>query len=272
MKNKFTKKLYVFVVSLMALAQNGSTAEKIENEAATKLLYLEDTYKFEGEGNVIDKGKDEKKGNYVVLDKTLFYPQGGGQPSDIGVMKINDTDYNVTFVSFLNGKVLHYIKEDISSVVEGSVASLVINPEKRILHAKAHTSGHLLGSVIEKIDPTLIATKGYHFLEGPYVEFEGKSELPNTELIERANAMMTQKIQEGASVAFGEISSEELLKLRGSKFQIPTGKTARIVTIEGFESVPCGGTHIQNLSELNEVSIKKIQNPKGNTKISYTYR
>ena len=59
------------------------------NFQPTKLLYLEDTYCFEGEGKFLGWGEDQK-GKFLVFDQTIFYPQGGGQPSDTGTIKFSN--------------------------------------------------------------------------------------------------------------------------------------------------------------------------------------
>ena len=249
-----------------------------KNTVETSLLYLNNTYKFVKMGTISSVGSDNK-GNFIVLDETIFYPQGGGQPSDTGMIDINtagkSTRYDVNFVSFNNGIVHHYVDQNILDLgLEGKPVLMTINPQKRLLHAKAHTSGHLLGCVVEAMAPELIAAKGYHFLNGPYVEFEGSlSSISKEDLLSKTNQFMSEKIASKANVQATEVDTELLKSLRlPSQFRIPSGKNSRVVQIEGFNPVPCGGTHIKNLSELGEVSIRKIQSQKNITKISYSVK
>ncbi|HCR37548.1 MAG TPA: alanyl-tRNA editing protein, partial [Opitutae bacterium] len=68
----------------------------------TKLLYLEDTYCFAVHAHCVDSGVDER-GPYLILDETLFYPQGGGQPADSGVISISGVELPVQFAGFVEG-------------------------------------------------------------------------------------------------------------------------------------------------------------------------
>ena len=79
----------------------------MENFCDTELVYLKNTYEFETTAKLLKFDKDEK-GTYLILDRTLFYPQGGGQPSDLGQILVKHLKFNITFVSFNNGLVHHY--------------------------------------------------------------------------------------------------------------------------------------------------------------------
>jgi alanyl-tRNA synthetase len=241
------------------------------SESHTKLLYLNDTYKFEGNGKILSTDRDTK-GPFVILDETIFYPQGGGQPSDIGTIQVDEKILNINFVSFLNGLVKHYLKEDVSvDEIIGKNANLKIDSSRRIENAKSHTSGHLIASIVEMLAPELIATKGYHFPEGPYVEFAGKlNSLSSDDLIKKISEISKEKINSGMKVIAREVNPEDLNQ-RNPNFELQAGKKTRLVEIEGYQAVPCGGTHLSNLSELKHVTIRKIQFPKGNTKIAYSY-
>lgn len=229
----------------------------------TKLLYLDDTYKFESTGKIL-KFDNDSKGKFLILDQTIFYPQGGGQPSDSGQIIIVDKKitFNIHFVGFNNGVVHHYFKEDdilLDDLIEND-AELKVDDLKRINHAKSHTSGHLLANIVELIAPELKGIKGYHFPEGPYVEFTGKlSSVTNEELTNKAIEIIKQKIQEEAKITVKIMETEE------------SEHKSRLVQISGLEAVPCGGTHLSNLNELKEIFIRKINFSKGNTKISYSY-
>jgi Ser-tRNA(Ala) deacylase AlaX len=249
-------------------------------ELETLLEYLTDTYKFEGDAKVLKFDKDQK-GNFLVLEKTIFYAQGGGQPCDIGTINLNDHTFEITFVSFNNGVVQHYFKESESVMHKlndfiGQTCVLRIDSSRRLNNAKSHTSGHLLASVVEMLDENLIGIKGYHFPEGPYVEFKGKlTSLSSEELINKANKIMNEKINAKANVSATEVGQDEINNnnnlSKSPEFQLQPGKKARFVQIEGFGPVPCGGTHLKNLSELKEISIRKINSSKGNTRVAYAY-
>lgn len=236
------------------------------------LVYLSDTYKFEYSGVVVAVGA-EQRGPFVCLNETIFYPQGGGQPSDGGSISFDDGDaYRVTFVQLLpSGRVQHFTDRPINEARVGQRVAQHVDEALRIENAKMHTGGHLLDSVVEELAPELIGSKGYHFKQGPYVEFEGKlTSMSVADLQARATDMLRDKLARGAVVTTREVAPQELATMRvASRYQLPAGKSARLVQIDGFEPVPCGGTHLRNISELKQVVIRKIQQPKGNVKVGY---
>jgi Ser-tRNA(Ala) deacylase AlaX len=246
--------------------------EKATDETA--LLYLQDTYRFTGETKLVSHGKDETKGAYIVLEETIFYPQGGGQPSDVGTIELLETSttLNVHFVSFVNGRVHHYVKEAdvLDNLKAGADCVMKIDSERRLKNAKSHTSGHLIANIVESLAPELVGIKGYHFPEGPYVEFKGKlSSMTNAELTEKLTLVAKEKIVSSVEVIAREVDPDTLKQT--GEFHLPAGKKARVVQISGYEAVPCGGTHLKNLSELKEIAIRKIQTPKDTTRVAYSF-
>ena len=145
----------------------------------------------------------------------------------------------------------------------GKKAKLNVDQEKRINHAKAHTSGHLLSCVVERLAPELKGFKGYHFVEGPYVEFHGKlTSYTNDELIQNAVKLMQDAISNQSQICV----SEQVNDNDGNE-----KKLIRTIQIDSFDKIPCGGTHLKNISELKQINIRKVQFSKGNTKISYSF-
>ncbi len=233
----------------------------------TTLDYLDNTYLFDGVGRIIRKDNDDK-GNYLVLDRTIFYPQGGGQPADVGYIKHTNYEIFISFVSFFEGEVKHYYQGNGDNILIGDDVSLYIDKTKRIEHSKLHTVGHLIAAVAE--DKTgLIATKGYHFPEGAYVEFD--SAITSSEgLIDELNTILNSTIKQGNKISAKIVDYTELSNLcKNIPPYLPKDKPLRIVDIEGFGAVPCGGTHLNTLSEINKITIRKISNKKGKAKISY---
>ena len=108
-----------------------------------------------------------------------------------------------------------------------------------------------------------MATKGYHFPEGPYIEFKGKlMTMSSDELISRVHSIVIEDI----------LASRQLIVIQRDDDSVSSSKKKmRFVQIDGYSEVPCGGTHLNNISELKDVIIRKIQFPKGNTKIAYSY-
>jgi Ser-tRNA(Ala) deacylase AlaX len=219
----------------------------------TNLLYLEDTYLYESTAKIKELREDEQ-GVFVVLDQTIFYPQGGGQPSDQGLIISEDSNkqFKVIKVLITDGIVKHYGQFTIGvSLIVGLSVKLLVDQNTRILNAKNHTAGHLLFMIVEKLYPTSKATKGYHFNDGAYVEFNS---LPDN---------IDQKvIQEQLDLS---IINSICIKTNTTKDLI-NNKPHRTMEIEGLGKVGCGGTHLANTNQLKAVTIRKIKK----NRISYT--
>lgn len=239
---------------------------------STHLVCLEDTYKFTHTAQVQSLSSDER-GQYCILDSTVFYPQGGGQPSDIGFFEIKGVKLAISFVAFVGGEVRHY--GDFSEVIpqKGDETFLFVDKDRRIINAKAHTSGHLLADVVESLVKGVTAFKGYHFPDGSYVEFNGS--IPSEEsaaFIVEVNKHLKEVLSSDENIQTSLVMIEELESLCSNvPMNLPSDKPMRIVKMGSFQPTPCGGTHLKSLSELQEVLVTKVKRQKGNTKISYKF-
>lgn len=237
----------------------------------TDLKFLDDTYLDEAEGVVMRVGKDER-GPFLVLDQTIFYPQGGGQPSDTGSIRSGDSTMNVSFVGFVDGEVLHYLAEEPppAEALVGRGCALSVDRSRRLQNARVHTAGHLIAGIVDARRGPLRSVKGFHFSQGPYVEFEGTSDEATSTLLAALQAEVDAFIEGGAPVVAELVSYEELERRCWTvPSYLPRDKPLRTVTIAGLDAVPCGGTHVASTAELGAVSLVKLKRRKGNTKISY---
>jgi alanyl-tRNA synthetase len=151
-----------------------------------------------------------------------------------------------------DNQVLHIGVFESGSISPGMNVTVKVDSDKRLKNARLHTAGHLIFSICRKLKMPLIEKKGYHYEEGPYVEFEGilpvasySKELIQTEI----NSAIHQNLK---------------IFVEGDK--------ERVVSIEGFLEFAsgCGGTHLNSTRMLVDVVIRKIKCSKGITKISYT--
>lgn len=236
----------------------------------TNLKYLEDTYVFTDTATVVGKGRGEK-GGYLELDQSIFYPQGGGQPSDAGYIVLGETEIPVTFVGFSDGIVQHFVPEAyFETAKQGASVSLKVNEARRLNNAKLHSSGHLISHVMETMKPGLVPIKGYHFENGAHVEFIDQSRVGSAEMIEEANGAIESDIQADLKISavFSDFDSVNKIRPDLAPF-IPRDKPTRVVQIGGYKALPCGGTHVKSLAELSGMKITKIKRKKDNLKVSY---
>ena len=225
-------------------------------------LYLSDTYLFESSAKLVSSGQDEK-GSYVIFDKTIFYPQGGGQPCDIGMIN----DLKVTSVKEVEDEIRHYITGDSCAIPAGSDVSLAIDKGRRILNARYHTTSHFLANIVQRLYPDLIATKGHAFPGEAYVEFQGSGQV----VADVLRAEMQGEIDTAYDLSIFDSTLEEFeQKFYKLPYEIPGGKAFRVMRIGDFPPIPCGGTHLKNTNEIGKFIIRKIKPGDNSTKIQFS--
>lgn len=115
----------------------------------TKLLYLKDFNLLTSPATVVDVASEEGR-NIVVLDQTILYPQGGGQPYDQGIMQSPTAKFLVEEVRFVDGIVKHIGKFENGRFARGDAINIVVNEERRRLNSRLHSAGHVVDIAIHK--------------------------------------------------------------------------------------------------------------------------
>ncbi len=235
----------------------------------TKLTYLEQMNILETQAEVVDILEENGK-QIVILDHTCFYPQGGGQPYDTGKITSESAVFNVEQVRYFEGLVKHIGGFESGNFSKGEKVVLEVDNERRLLNSKLHSGGHLVDMAVYELKPEWIPSKGYHFPEGPYVEYKGMVSEDEKESLKQAlEKIMDEKIQQQIPVTIKFIGKSEIGNYcRHVPENIPEGKPVRIVLFGDF-GVPCGGTHVDNLFHLQKVIIRKIKQEKDMVRVSY---
>ncbi|MBU0722406.1 hypothetical protein KKA93_03060 [Patescibacteria group bacterium] len=233
----------------------------------TKIDYLDSTYLFESKAIFVEI-KENEKGKAVILDETIFYPQGGGQPADRGEIMSGDNIFAVNDVRLdETGTIWHFGEFKNGEFKQGNKVILKIDKDRRILNAKLHSAGHLLDCAVSKIRiENLKPTKGFHFPDGPYVEYDGTIENP-AEIIPILQKNIDDLIEQNLQLERKDLNPEEA---QAKGVWAPAGKLARIVNFAGFSICGCGGTHVNTASEIGKITIRKIKSSQGKTKIAYS--
>jgi Ser-tRNA(Ala) deacylase AlaX len=217
---------------------------------ATKIGYFEDSYKFSASCRILASSQDEH-GSYLTLAETIFYPQGGGQPSDSGSVIVEGVQIAIHAVRWAGDEVRHYTDKEYSSFV-GLEAEAFVDEERRVQHSTLHTAGHLLAHVVEALYPSWRACKGHHYMDGAYVEFV--CDTPSTPSIdlEQVNGAIAQAVAEDLPI-----------------FVQNDNPSHRLVGIGSYPPQRCGGTHVKSLKELAALSATKQKQKGSQLKISY---
>ncbi|KAL7620448.1 hypothetical protein AAE478_009443 [Parahypoxylon ruwenzoriense] len=219
----------------------------------------------------------------VVTEQTIFHPQGGGQPSDVGVIKGPDGasfDVSMARMSAINeGEVLHFGRfANPSSIFKsGDTVTQTIDSERRNLYSRYHTAGHVLGSAVRHLLEKEIANfdelKASHFPESAACEFQGLIEGKWKDAIQ---ARVDDYISKDMPVEI-DWWDEGDFKVNGLERLIPDRKAMgmaddekfRVVKIIGAEVYPCGGTHVDSTELCGKTNVKKISRAKGTSRVSY---
>lgn len=229
----------------------------------TEELYLKDSYIKEFEAKVL-----KIIGNKVILDKTAFYPGGGGLKNDTGYFLYNDKKIDVIRVYKENGEVIHEVSEVLFNV--GDIIKGVIDWDKRYKMMRLHTASHIIAAIAYKNYNALI-TGGDISPEYAKDDFNIDDKNKLYEIVDEANRI----IKEGREVKIYFLKREEALKIPGivklAERMPPNIDIWRIVEIEGIDIQADGGPHVKNTSEIGEIKIIKIENKgKDRKRIYYT--
>ncbi len=244
----------------------------MENSNPTTLTYLDDAYQTTDNATVVGVETREDELITIYLDATIFYPQGGGQPFDLGSISNASGTFDVQQVRFSPDGLVHHIGIFTSgSLKTGDSVELLVDGARRMLNNKLHTAGHLVDVAMIQAGYDFEPSKGYHFPDSPYVEYKGS--IPPEEREEaklKLEAELETLVHSGDSVKWRTVNGKEALK-EDCKYipdYLPEGKPIRVVTISGL-GCPCGGTHLRTNAEIGKISIKKIKVKGGNTRVSY---
>ncbi len=223
----------------------------------TELLYMDDmesNYIAEFEAEVERTGED-----FVVLDRTAFYPEGGGQPSDTGSLRWGDKVSEVVKVE-KKGDVLHRIEGEVPP--QGILVEGEIDWDKRYEHMKLHTAQHLFSAAVYDIYQA--STVGNQiYTDYSRVDFE-PLDISKKEL-EHIEDTVNRKIEEAVPVSIYEEKREVLEeKIEGDRVNLDllpgSIKTLRVVDIDGYDVCPCAGNHVKNTEEIEGVKITDLEN------------
>ncbi|EYU45552.1 hypothetical protein ABFS82_14G008800 [Erythranthe guttata] len=247
-----------------------------ENQIPTKLEYYDDMFKLESTATLLSSFLSEDSRHVLIVDSTVFHPQGGGQPSDKGSISNSQFKFIVEDVRLKDKIVYHYGHFESSkdeNVEKGAQVSLSVDEARRMLNSRLHSAGHLLDICVRNVGWNhLEPGKGYHFQDGPFVEYKGV--VPQNELHSKKTELELEAsnlISKGGKVSISIVPYDKASELCGGSLPdyIPKDSTPRIVQLGEFPGCPCGGTHIKDINEISTLKVSQIRIKKGFTKVFY---
>jgi len=225
----------------------------------TKKLFYEDAYQTSFESKVIKKDVDKDGRYFVVLEQTAFYPTGGGQPHDIGLIN----GVRVCDVEEVDGELRHYLEEALTEMgdIHGE-----IDWDRRFDHMQQHAGQHLLTAVFE--DHFGYKTLSFHLgKELSTIDLDTRSLA--SEEIWKAEAITNQFILDNRPIETKWIKNEEELATYTLRKELSVTENIRLVIIPEIDYNGCGGTHPKSTSEIRLLKILHIEKQKKHVRVHF---
>jgi alanyl-tRNA synthetase len=226
----------------------------------TERLYYSDSHLVEFEARVLDVTERVSGWAAVLLNRTAFYPTGGGQPSDTGTLNglrvvecIDDGEKGV----------LHVIQGATPAV--GAIVKGRIDWARRLDHIQQHTGQHILSQAFVTLFNA--PTKSFRVLDQS-CEIDVEMTNPTTELIERGVELANNVIWENRALTIRNVTAEEAAALPLRKEPAREGEL-RLIEIDKFDLTPCGGTHAYRTGEVGMIAVRSWERAKGLTRIEF---
>ncbi len=218
----------------------------------TKQAYYDDVYKTELSTKVVgitDKG--------VILDSTIAYPEGGGQPGDRGAI----SGFPFSDTQLIDGEIVHIIKKHNLQV--GDECTLTLDWAHRYFYMKEHTAQHMLSGLM--FTQFQIGTVSVHQGEEILTVETDRMDIPE-DILFSLEDLVNEKIREGHEISYIshlKLKEAEDLHLRRS---IKVAADVRIVNIEGVDQIACGGLHVKNTAEIGEICFVGTEQIRGHVR------
>ncbi|AKB84416.1 alanine--tRNA ligase [Methanococcoides methylutens] len=233
-------------------------ADRIAKLPKTKRLFYDEPNRMEFEGVVLDIFE-----NNIVLDNTLLYPEGGGQPADHGTLTVEDEVLNVVDTQIYDGVVVHTIDniEDELHIRKGDLVVGRVDEERRMAHARHHTATHIINDAAREV-------LGSHIWQAGAQKFKDRArldlshykritqeELDQIELIANRTVMENRRV---LSDWMDRTEAEQKYGFRLYQGGVPPGKMIRVMQV-GNDIEACAGTHCTNTGLVGPIKILKTE-------------
>ncbi|WP_455931179.1 alanyl-tRNA editing protein [Priestia aryabhattai] len=228
-----------------------------------KELFLENSYQTSCETFI-----EEINENKVVLNQTVFYPSGGGQPFDTGILKQGNNEFKVIKVKREQSKIIHYL-EDATNLSIGEVTAQ-IDWDRRYRFMRYHTLLHVIAGHLYNKFGALATSNEIYEDNRARIDIKFEEEIP-----EDYFTVMEKEIQdiieENHLISTRSLPREEVEKIPGSIKTVinllpKSIQTIRLVEISELDEQACGGTHVKSTNEIGSFSFTKVKNKGRNGK------
>ena len=220
----------------------------------TELLYQTDSYLTEFDANVTSVLQEERA---VTLDRTAFYPGGGGQPCDLGFLTITGVNYPVEKVKKQGEHILHFLGGNEPLPVVGSASRGTLDWARRYKLMRTHTALHVLCGTVFRDYGALVTGGDMEPLKGR-MDFE--FETMRGELVREIEAAVNNEVAKAREIRVKILPREQAFQIpdliRTKINLLPEGiRQVRTVEIVGLDLQADGGTHVHNTNEVGAIRV-----------------
>ena len=226
----------------------------------TERLYYSDSHLLEFDARVVEVSRTEDGRAAVTLDRTAFYPTGGGQPADTGALGGARV---VECVEAEGGRVLHVCEGDLPAEGEGVRGR--VDWARRLDHIQQHTGQHILSQAFVELYGA--QTRSFRMM-GDACEIDVELADPSDEKVERAVDRANEIVWGDRAVRVHEVTPEEAARMPLRKDSEREG-TLRVIEIEGFDFSPCGGTHARSAGEVGVIAARHWERARGLVRVTF---
>jgi len=225
----------------------------------TELIYLREMDKGRDEAQIIKIVPEKGTHVYLILDRTIFHPKGGGQPSDRGTIRSANFDLNVKKALYYQGVVVHWAKIISGEPLIAPVTCEIDWPFRQLV-MRRHTAAHLIDHCLASETSSRVQTTDSWLDEPCYVGYAGNA--PNEDTLRRVETTANRMVSHGGEVKIDYLTAEQgraLLQAAPNFERLPELDEIRTVTIEGCAPIPCGGTHVADIAQIGRISIIRAE-------------
>ncbi len=233
------------------------STKNLEGLPETKPLYYDEPYRTEFEAQIL-KIVDDR---YLVLDQTAFYPEGGGQPGDTGVLLTEKSKIQIKDTLKQDGIILHEFEQGVKPPTEGWVHG-EIDALRRTLLMRSHTATHILnGSSRSILGPHIWQTGAQKGEQVSRLDITHFKRLTREE-VRKIEALANEIVMRNLPLSTTFMNREEAEAKYGYRLYqggyVP-GRKVRVVEIPGFDIEACGGTHLEHTGEIGVIKILRTE-------------
>jgi misacylated tRNA(Ala) deacylase len=220
----------------------------------TRLLYQTDSYLKEFD-SIISAVDEENHG--LILEQTAFYPGGGGQPSDAGLLTIGGSQLRVPRIKRVAGNLVHLVEGQDPLPEVGSVVHGILDWDRRYQLMRTHSAMHVLCGVIFRDYGASVTGGDMDPLQGR-MDFE--FETMHRDLVDEIETAINVEVEQNRPIRVAILPREEAFKIpdliRTKINLLPEGiQQVRVVEIVGLDLQADGGTHVSHTSEIGHIRV-----------------